>query len=342
MRTAINLVAVITVTLLTLTGCAARESSQESLQVRDLLPAWNDTAAVSRITDFVRRVTTPGTADFVPEPDRVAVFDNDGTLWPEDPVPVQLAYAIDEANRLAAADPAVAIDPMVKAAQRGDAATLLAGEGQNGLMRVLALSHVGMTTDEFADRVSSWLTTARHPRFGRPYDQLTYEPQQQLLKYLRGNGFDTYIVSGGGADFLRVFSDRVYGIPPERVVGSTATVRFEMRAGKPVLVKTADYVFVNDKDGKPAGIHNFIARRPILAVGNSDGDQAMLEYTTIGNPRPSLGVLIHHTDADREFAYDAHPSSSGQLVTARQEAGTAGWTVVDMKADWNTVFSPRP
>jgi phosphoglycolate phosphatase-like HAD superfamily hydrolase len=341
MRTVINLVAVITLMLLTPTGCAARESTQESSQALDPLPAWNDTSAAAHITDFVRRVSTPGSADFVPESDRVAVFDNDGTLWPEAPVPVQLAYALDEAKRLAAADPAVAIDPMVRAALHGDAAALLAGDGQNGLMRILGLSHVGMTTDEFSDRVSAWLATARHPRFGRPYDQLTYEPQQQLLKYLRANGFRTYIVSGGGADFMRVFSDRVYGIPPEQVVGSTATVRFEMRDGKPVLVKTADYVFVNDKDGKPAGIHEFIARRPILAVGNSDGDQAMLEYTTIGNPRPSLGVLIHHTDADREYAYDAHPSSSGKLVTALQESGTAGGTVVDMRADWNTVFTPQ-
>ena len=188
-------------------------------------------------------------------------------------------------------------------------------------MHILALTHTGMTTDQFAQDVRNWMAVATHPRFDRRYDQLTYEPQQQLLEYLRANGFRTYIVSGGGADFMRVFSQRVYGIPPEQVVGSTGTVKYELRDGKPVLIKTADYVFVDDKAGKPAGIHEFIGRRPILAVGNSDGDQAMLEYTTIDNPHPSLGVLIHHTDAEREYAYDAHPPASGTLVTALQQAG---------------------
>jgi hypothetical protein len=216
---------------------------------------------------------------------------------------------------------------------RGDFPALLAGERHDGLRHVLALTHTGMTTDEFDDTVRTWLASARHPRFDRPYDQLAYQPQLQLLNYLRANGFRTYIVSGGGADFMRVFSQRVYGIAPEQVGGSTGTVEYELRDGKPVLTKTADYVFVDDKAGKPAGIHQYIARRPILAVGNSDGDQAMLEYTTIDNAHPSLGVLIHHTDAEREYAYDAHPTSSGRLVTALQQAGPAGWTVVDMKAD---------
>ncbi|MFY1621393.1 HAD family hydrolase, partial [Micromonospora sp. WMMD736] len=179
----------------------------------------------------------------------------------------------------------------------------------------------------------------RHPRFDRPYDQLTYEPQQQLLTYLRDNGFRTFIVSGGGADFMRVFSQRVYGIPPEQVVGSTGSVTFELRDGEPVLVKGADHVFVDDKAGKPAGIHMFIGKRPIMAVGNSDGDQAMLQYTTIDNPLPSLGVLIHHTDAEREYAYDADPPASGTLVTALEQAGPAGWTVVDMRNDWNQVYA---
>ncbi|WP_102145285.1 HAD family hydrolase [Mycobacterium hubeiense] len=317
--------------LLALAGCAPDGGT-------DPLSLWNDTAAKASITEFVERVTTPGD-DFVAETDRVAVFDNDGTLWAEAPVPFQLAYALDEVKRRAASEPQVAADPMVQAALRGDVAALMAGDRHDGLMRILGLTHLGMTTDEFAKRVEDWMATARHPRFDRPYDQLTYQPQQQLLQYLRDNGFRTYIVSGGGADFMRVFSQRVYGIPPEQVVGSTATVKFEMRDGQPVLVKTADYVFVDDKAGKPAGIHQFIGRRPILAVGNSDGDQAMLEYTTIGNPRPNLGVLVHHTDAEREYAYDAHPPATGKLVTALQEAGPAGWVVVDMKNDWNEVFA---
>jgi phosphoserine phosphatase len=321
--------------LIITTGC----SSTSGPDTTDPLSAWNDTPAKKSITEYVQRVTTRDTPDFVPEADRVAVFDNDGTLWAEAPVPFQLAYALDDVKRRAASEPDVAADPMVQAAMRGDVATLMAGDRHDGLLRIMALTHLGMTTDEFAKQVQDWMATARHPRFNRPYDQLTYEPQQQLLSYLRANGFRTYIVSGGGADFMRVFSQRVYGIPPEQVVGSTATVKFEMRDGTPVLVKTADYVFVDDKAGKPAGIHQFIGHRPIVCVGNSDGDQAMLEYTTIGNPRPSLGVLIHHTDAEREYAYDANPPATGKLVTALQEAGPAGWTVVDMKNDWSTVFA---
>ncbi len=327
------LMAVLTL-LLVLAGCATKPAA-----VTDPLSSWNDTAARRNIVDFVQRVTAQGGPDFVPETERIAVFDNDGTLWPEAPLPFQLAFALDEVGARAQTDPRLASAPMVQAAIKGDVAALLAGDRHDGLMHVLGLTHTGMTTDEFDQQVGDWLATAKHPRFGRPYDQLTYQPQQELLKYLRANGFRTYIVSGGGADFMRVFSERVYGIPPEQVVGSTGTVRFEMRDGRPVLVKTADYVFVDDKEGKPAGIHEFIARRPILAVGNSDGDQAMLEYTTVANPRPSLGVLIHHTDAEREYAYDADPPASGRLVTALQEAPTAGWTVVDMKNDWNAVFA---
>jgi phosphoserine phosphatase len=327
------LVAALLTSLLCVTSCSSNDGG-----AADPLSAWNDTPAKKAITEFVDRVTTADTPDFIAEEDRIAVFDNDGTLWTEAPMPFQLAYALDEVKRRAATEPEVAADPMVQAAMRGDIATLLAGDRHDGLLHVLGLTHTGMTTDEFTKRVEDWMATARHPRFDRPYDQLTYEPQQQLLNYLRDNGFRTYIVSGGGADFMRVFSQRVYGIPPEQVVGSTGTVDYEMRDGTPVLVKGMDYVFVDDKEGKPAGIHEFIGRRPILAVGNSDGDQAMLQYTTIGNSLPSLGVLIHHTDAEREYAYDAHPPASGRLVTALEQAGPAGWTVVDMKNDWNTVF----
>jgi hypothetical protein len=189
--------------------------------------------------------------------------------------------------------------------------------------------------------VQRWLTTARHPRYGRPYDQLAYQPMLELLRHLRTNGFRTFIVSGGGADFLRVWSERVYGIPPEQVVGSTALTRFELRQGKPVLVKTTDHLFVNDKAGKPVGIHAFIGRRPIAAFGNSDGDLQMLQYATMANPRPAFGLLVHHTDARREDAYDAHPTSSGRLVEALRQAPERGWVVVDMARDWTVVF-PNP
>jgi hypothetical protein len=206
-------------------------------------------------------------------------------------------------------------------------------------MKVLALTHAGMTTTEFDSRVRNWVKTYKHPRFGHSLAGMTYQPMQELLRYLRDNGFKTFIVSGGGADFMRVWSEETYGIPPEQVIGSTGQARFEMRDGKPVLVKTLDQIFVDDKEGKPVGIHQFIGRRPIACFGNSDGDQSMLEYTTIDNPRPSLGLIVHHTDATREYAYDEHPPASGKLVTALDAAPKRGWLVVDMKTDWNQVFS---
>lgn len=216
-----------------------------------LLSSWNDTATTQSITAFVERISRPGTPDFVAEPDRIAVFDNDGTLWPEAPVPFQAAYVFDELKRRTSDEPELAADPMVQAALDGDIATLMAGPHHDGLMRVLALTHAGMTTDEFDRRVDTWMASAQHPRFGRTYDQLTYQPQQQLLAYLRANGFRTFIVSGGGADFMRVWTERVYGIPPEQVVGSTGKVRYELREEKPVLTKTTDYFFVNDKPANP-------------------------------------------------------------------------------------------
>ncbi|MFM9033063.1 MAG: HAD family hydrolase [Mycobacterium sp.] len=315
-------------------ACAGRSGDPQ-----DPLPSWKAGDARAAITAFVERATRQGSPDFVPVPERIAVFDNDGTLWPENPVPFQLAFAVDEINRMVAEQPTLKEDPMVQALLAGDTATLLAGPHHDGLLRIVALTHSGMTTDEFADRVGAWIGAAKHPRFGRAYDQLTYQPMQELLGYLRANGFKTFIVSGGGADFMRAWSERVYGIPPEQVVGSTARVTYELRDTGPVLVKTLDYLFVDDKAGKPAGIHEFIGRRPIIAFGNSDGDKQMLEYTTIDNPRPSLGVLIHHTDGDREYRYDENPTSSGSLVAALRDAPQRGWTVVSMKDDWKDIFA---
>ena len=323
---------------LLLAGCTPERARDGKSMTGEPLPSWKDTSSRKAVVDYVQRVTRDGSADFVPVPERIAVFDNDGTLWPEAPVPFQAAFLIDELKRLSISEPAVAADPMVKAALAGDIATLLAGPHHDGLMQVFALTHAGMTTAEFDARVTGWLKEARHPRWKQPYDQLTYQPMQELLAYLRANGFKTFIVSGGGADFMRVWAERVYGIPPEQVIGSTARTKFELRDGQPVLLKTMDYVFVDDKAGKPVGIHQFIGRRPIVCVGNSDGDQAMLEYTTIGNPRPSFGMIVHHTDAEREFAYDAHPPATGKLVTALAEAPARGWTLVDMKRDWTRIF----
>jgi len=307
----------------------------------DALPSWREGPVKRAILTYVERVSRPGSADYVPAAERVASFDNDGTLWPENPLPFQMLYALDTLRERVKQEPTLRDDPMVQAALGGDLARLLEGPRHEGLLRVLALTHAGMTTEEFRASVQRWLATARHPRYGRPYDQLAYQPMLELLRHLRANGFRTFIVSGGGADFLRVWSERVYGIPPEQVVGSTALTRFELRDGEPVLVKTTNHLFVDDKAGKPVGIHDFIGRRPIAAFGNSDGDLQMLQFTTMANSRPSFGLLVHHTDARREYAYDAHPTSSGKLVEALQQAPKRGWVVVDMAKDWAVLF-PQP
>lgn len=322
-------------------GLTLSFGSLANAQTADPLPSWNDSKAKESIIAFVAKVTQSGSPEFVPPAERIAVFDNDGTLWPEQPVPFQLAYALDELKRRAPNEPELAADPMVKAALAGDFAALLSGEHHDGLLRIIALTHAGMTTDEFRSTVEAWLASAKHPTLAKPYTQLTYQPMQEVLSYLRANGFKTFIVSGGGADFMRVWTESVYGIPPEQVVGSTSRTRFEMRKDGPVLVKTTDYMFVNDKEGKPVGIHQFIGRRPIACFGNSDGDQAMLQYTTIDNPRPSFGLIVHHTDGEREFAYDAVTKSSGKLVEALKEAPQRGWTVVNMKDDWKVVYPPQ-
>jgi len=309
-----------------------------STAAADPLPSWNDSDAKKSVIAFVERVTRTGSPDFVPPAERVAVFDNDGTLWPENPVPFQLAFALDELKRRIPDEPKLRADPMVQAAMAGDFGKLLAGAHHDGLLQIIALTHTGMTATEFDASVKNWIAMAKHPRFDRLYTQLTYQPMQEVLTYLRANGFITFIVSGGGADFMRVWSEKVYGIPPENVVGSTGRTVFEFRDGKPVLVKTLDHIFVDDKEGKPVGIHQFIGRRPIACFGNSDGDKAMLEYTTIGNPRPSFGLIVHHTDAKREYAYDKAPKSSGKLVEALTDAAARGWIVVDMKRDWKVVF----
>ncbi|MFN8467511.1 MAG: HAD family hydrolase [Caldilineaceae bacterium] len=305
----------------------------------DPLPSWNDGPVKQGILSFVAKVTDESSPDFLPPAERIAVYDNDGTLWPENPLPFQAAFAFDELKRRVPAAPALAADPMVQAALDGNFAKLLAGQHLDGLLHILALTHAGMTTDEFAGGVAAWLAAARHPHYGRPYDELTYQPMQELLRYLQASGFKNFIVSGGGADFMRVWVERVYGIPPEQVVGSTARTTFELRDGGPVLTKTVDHLFVNDNDGKPVAIHQFIGRRPVVCCGNSDGDHAMLQYTTINNPRPSLGLIVHHTDGEREYAYDVKPKSTGKLVAALQEAPQRGWLVVDMQEDWNTVFA---
>lgn len=304
----------------------------------DPLPSWRASEPKRALLDFVAEVTDVGAAGFVPESDRLAVFDNDGTLWPESPLPAELMYVFDEAKRLAAADAQLAADPMVKAAVQGDHKKLLAGEKHEGLMQLLALTHADMTASEFGSRVNAWYATAKHPRFGRHYGELAYKPMLEVLELLRANNFKIAIVSGGGVDFMRQFSGELYGIEPEWVLGSSADVVFAIKDGRPVFMKQATGLYVNDKVAKSVRIFQQLGRRPVACFGNSDGDQSMLEYTTIGNQFRSFGMLIHHTDAEREYAYDANPPASGRLVTALSEAKKRNWIVVDMRSDWTSVF----
>lgn len=306
---------------------------------QDPLPSWNEGPSKQAIVAFVDRVTDPGAESFVPVPERIAVFDNDGTLWCENPVPNQAAFAIDEIKRLLPENPDWKQDPAVQALLDGDIDALKADHNA-ALIRIFALTHAGVTTDEFDRRVENWLATAKHPKFDGAYTQVIYKPMLELLDYLRANEFETWIVSGGGKDFMRVFAEETYGIPPQQVIGSYGKLKYELIDDQPTLTKTLDSLFVDDKEGKPVAIGQFIGRRPIACFGNSDGDQAMMEYTTIDNPRASFGLIVHHTDSDREYAYDAKPASSGKLVTALADAPRRGWTVVDMKSDWKIVFPP--
>jgi len=311
---------------------------QDSLAQTDPLSSWNDGATKKSITDFVARVTTQGT-DFVPPAERIAVFDNDGTLWCEQPEYFQAAFALNRVKAMASQHPEWKDQQPFKAFLSGDGKAL-AEQGDKGLLTLVTAAHSGMTTDEFAKSVAEWLATAKHPRFNRPYNELVYQPMVELLAYLRANGFKTFIVSGGGVEFMRVWAEKAYGVPPERVVGSSGVVKFQMDAGgKPSLLKTPKIEFVDDGPGKPVGINRFIGRRPILAFGNSDGDHQMLQWTMAG-PGARFAGIVHHTDSEREYAYD-RPSKIGQLDKAWDEAKARSWTVVDMKQDWKTVFPPE-
>jgi len=316
--------------------CGACLLAAAALAQAQGLPSWNDGAAKQAILRFVADVATPGSARFVPPAERIAVFDNDGTLWIEQPIYVQFAFALDRVQALAPQHQEWKSTPPFDAILKGDMKAF-AASGEKGLMQVLAATHAGMTTEQFSASVAEWLARARHPRFKQPYEKLVYQPMLELLAHLRENGFKTFIVSGGGVEFMRVFTEKVYGIPPEQVVGSTGQLAFKSGAdGKPVLIKLAKIDLVDDHAGKPVGIQRFIGRRPILAFGNSDGDQQMLEWTAAGAGPRFMG-LLHHTDAEREYAYD-RGSRVGQLDKALDEAKARGWTVVDMKQDWNRVF----
>jgi phosphoglycolate phosphatase-like HAD superfamily hydrolase len=306
----------------------------------DLLPSWHDGAARQAILEFVARVTDEKGPDLVPPADRIAVFDNDGTLWSEQPIYFQFQFALDRIKALAPGHPEWKTTQPFKALLERDMKTL-AAEGEKAIVKLLATTHAGMTTEEFAEIVADWLLTARHPRFKQPYNRLIFRPMVELLQFLRANGFKTFIVSGGGVEFIRVFAEQAYGIPPEQVVGSSGVVSFEHDAGGAVrLVKQSTVEFVDDGPGKPVGINRFIGHRPLLAFGNSDGDQQMLQYTAAGAGPRFMG-LVHHTDADREFAYD-RDSRIGKLAAALDEAEAKGWTVVSMKDDWRLIYPDGP
>jgi phosphoglycolate phosphatase-like HAD superfamily hydrolase len=303
------------------------------------LPSWNEGAVKKSIIEFVSRVTTQGSADFVPAEQRIATFDNDGTLWCEQPVYFQVAFAFDQVKALAPQHPEWKTTQPFKAILDKDM-KVLAAAGEKGLLQIMAVTHTGMTTDEFSKTVLDWIATARHPRFNRPYTELVYQPMLELLSYLRANGFKTFIVSGGGIEFMRPWVEKVYGIPPEQVVGSSGEVKFQFGAdGKPELMKLPKIEFVDDGPGKPVGINRFIGRRPIFAFGNSDGDLQMLQWTAAGDGARFVGI-VHHTDSTREYAYDRQ-SKVGKLDKALDEAAAKGWSVVDMKQDWKAIFPPE-
>jgi phosphoserine phosphatase len=305
------------------------------IQAADPLSSWNDTAPKQAIVSFVEKVTKEGSTDFVPPSERIAVFDNDGCLWAEQPMYFQAFFVFDRIKALAPQHPEWKDKEPFASVLKGDTKAALAG-GEHALLEMVMATHAGMTTEEFEKSVTDWLATARHPKTGKPYTEMVYQPMLELLAYLRANGFKTFIVSGGGIEFMRPWTERVYGIPPEQVVGSSGGLKYELRDGTPVIVKTPELIHNDDKEGKPVGIQRHIGRRPIAAFGNSDGDFQMLEWTTAGEGA-RLGMIVHHTDAEREAAYD-RDSHVGKLDKGLDEAPNRGWAVIDMKTDWKTIY----
>lgn len=299
------------------------------------LPSWNEGTSKSAILDFVARVTTDDGPDFIPPESRIATFDNDGTLWSEQPVYFQAAFLFDRVKVMAKDHPEWKKTQPYKAVLEGDLKTL-ATAGEKGLFELIEVTHANVTVAEFAKIVSEWIKTARHPRFDRPYTALVFQPMLELLAYLRANGFKTFIVSGGGIEFMRPWAEKIYGVPPEQIVGSSGKTKFQLDGDTPSILKLPGVEFVDDGPGKPVGINHFIGRRPVFAAGNSDGDREMLQWTTL-NDGARFGLLVHHTDAKREWAYDRN-SMVGKLDKALDEAPRRGWVVVDMKKDWNVIY----
>ena len=319
------------VTLAAVTGLALAWNAHAA----DPLPSWNDGTAKQAILRFVEKTTREGSPDFVPVAERIAVFDNDGTLWAEQPMYFQALFALDRVKALAPQHPEWRTEEPFASLIKGDVKAVLAG-GERAAGQLTMAAHAGNTTEEFAKTVSDWIATAKHPKTGRLLTEMVYRPMLELLAYLRTNSFKTFLVSGGGVEFMRPWSERVYGNPPEQVIGSSIKTKFELRDGTPVLVRLPEIEFVDDGPGKPVGIQTHIGRRPLAAFGNSDGDLQMLQWTSAGSGR-RFGLIVHHTDSEREWAYD-RTSPIGKLDKALDEAQVKGWTIVDMKRDWKTIY----
>ncbi len=327
--------------LLLVFGCNQKPTeikTPDNLAIQDPLPSWNEGKSKQAILDFITKTTKEGGADFIPVADRIACFDNDGTLWSEQPMYFQLAYALDFIKKEAVNHPEWQTKEPFKSVLANDMKAVMA-EGEHGLVKFVMASHTGMTTEQFDQSVKDWIDTARHPVTQQLYTQMIYTPMLELLDYLRANGYKTFIVSGGGIDFMRVWAEEVYGIPPYQIIGSSVKVAYEVSEdGSPSLVKLPELNFIDDKEGKPVAIHQHIGKRPVFSAGNSDGDYAMLEWTSTGKGYPRFGMIVHHTDSVREVAYDRN-SSIGHLEKGLDDAAKFNWQIVDMKNDWNKVFA---
>jgi hypothetical protein len=326
-------------TRITLALLAIALASVTTTYAQDPLPSWNDGPAKQAIISFVEKATKDGSPDFVPPPERIATFDNDGTLWCEQPMYFQLFFALDRVKTLAPQHPEWKTKEPFASLLKGDVKGALAG-GEHAILEIIVATHSGMTTAEFEKIVADWIATAQHPKFKRAFTECVYQPMVELLAYLRANGFKTFIVSGGGIEFMRPWTEKVYGVPPEQVVGSSIKTKYEMRGGKPVLMRLPEMNFIDDKAGKPVGINSHIGRRPIAAFGNSDGDQQMLEWTQAGGGDGArLMMLVHHDDATREFAYGAKSKIGTFSDALMAEAKKSGWIVISMKDDWKKIFA---
>lgn len=322
-------------------GCGSDTSQKDDLPgsttlKKNSLTSWNEGAAKTAITEFVSKTTTPGSLEYIPVADRIACFDNDGTLWGEQPFYFQLLFAVDRVKALAAEHPEWKTKQPYQALLNNDLQTALSG-GEHAILEIVMATHAGITTEEFDIVVRNWINTATHPITGKRYVEMVYQPMIELIEYLRANEYKIFIVSGGGVDFMRVWAEEVYGIPPYQIIGSSGKVKYEVHEGIPALIKLPEINFIDDKSNKPIGIHQYIGKRPVIAVGNSDGDYEMLHYTTTATGHPRFGMIIHHTDSVREVAYDRE-SSIGRLDRALNDAGKYNWTIVNMAADWKYIY----